>query len=527
MSLHYATQISPEAAREEVGRILLAQDDLAYYSEYISGGWYKARKMHHVIAFELQQVLRFLETDGQEGTQFLIILTAPQHGKSTLTSQFFPSFALGKLPNLRITLTCYGEGLATKHSRAARNIVLSSRYQSVFGALSPSDEQVQMSDDSKSVTAWDLAAPNRGGMIAAGVGGAISGQPKGLHIMDDLINGHRDAAKKTVRDDVWDFYLSSIRVRMAAGVLIMTHWHPDDPAGRLIKAMVDNRDGDQWRVLDLPGLIEPGLFAKDAEAQRKKMREGVFMSLSDPLRRQMGEVLCPEMLTKKEMLKIRAGNLYFFTALYQQRPYPKEGQRYKKEWFKTVAHLPEGVEIIFVLRYYDKASSPDGDFTAGVLMAYCSDKYFYILDVVHEQFSTYERDQLMKKTAKFDKLRYGRVLTYHQQDPGSAGVDSAKSTNRELAGYPAFYEPVSGDKETRSEPLESAFQGGMVILLQGAWNDEFIDELCAFPKGTYDDQVDAASSAYSKLLEIIELMEVPDDQEEIVVLEERVNISPI
>jgi len=71
-----------------------------------------------------------------------------------------------------------------------------------------------------------------------------------------------------------------------------------------------------------------------------------------------------------------------------------------------------------------------------------------------------------------------------------------------LMGYPAFFETVSGSKEDRSDPLESAMQGGLVTLLQGAWNDAFIEECLAFPRG-HDDQVDAASSAYSKLLQMI------------------------
>lgn len=532
MSLHRTAQISPEVMRQEVGRVLMAREKLAYFSEYIGDGWYTAYKMHHLMAKELEDVLLFLQSDGKQGTQFLIILTAPQHGKSTLTSQFFPAFALGKLPDLRLTLISYGEALASKHSRAARNIVASSRYQAVFGEFSPSqlpdiDESVQLSTDSKSVTAWDLAAPRRGGMIAAGIGGAISGQPKGLFIWDDPIKDHREAAKKEVRDDVWDFYLSSMRVRMTACVLVMTHWHPDDPAGRLLKQMVTNPEAGTWKVLDLPGMVEPGLFARNEAEQRKKMRDGVYMALKDPLDRQPGEVLCPKILSKSEMLKIKAADIYFFTALFQQRPYPKEGRRYKREWIKKVKSLPEGVKIVLVLRYWDKAGSEDGDYTAGVLMAYCSDKLFYILDVVRDRWTTFDRNQAMRETAKNDKARYGVVLIYHQQDPGSAGIDSALNTNRALSGFSAFYEPLSGSKETRSGPLESGFQGKLVYLVEGDWNEEFIDELCAFPHGTYDDQVDAASSAYSKLCEIRDLMDEQDDQEEVVVFEERVVISPV
>jgi predicted phage terminase large subunit-like protein len=136
-------------------------------------------------------------------------------------------------------------------------------------------------------------------------------------------------------------------------------------------------------------------------------------------------------------------------------------------------------------------------------MAYCSDGYFYILDVARGQWSSYDRDRKMKEVSEKDRELYGKVYIWHQQDPGSAGKDSAEATNRLLIGFPVKFETVTGDKATRSEPLESAFQGAMVFLLQGAWNENFIDECVAFDRGKHDDQVDAASGAYNKLLEMI------------------------
>jgi predicted phage terminase large subunit-like protein len=285
----------------------------------------------------------------------------------------------------------------------------------------------------------------------------------------------------------------------------MTHWHPDDPAGRIIKQMITNPNGDKWEILDLPGMMEGGTYALNREEQRKKMLEGVYMSTRDALGRQPGEVLCPAMLPRTEMLKIReTQNDYYFQALYQQRPYSREGQRYKREWFTVIPKLPEGVTFKDIVRYWDKANSSAGDYTAGVLMAYGSDGYFYILDVARGQWTSYERDQKMRKAAEADKATYGNVhsnvQTWHQQDPGSAGKDSAEATNRLLMGFPAFFETVTGDKQTRSEPLESAFQGKLVFMLQGAWNEAFTSECVAFPRGQHDDQVDAASSAYNKLL---------------------------
>ena len=264
--------------------------------------------------------------------------------------------------------------------------------------------------------------------------------------------------------------------------------------------MVNNPLSDQWKVLDLPGLIEPGLFAETKDEQRQRMAEGVYMSLRDALSRQMGEVLCPALLSRDEMLKIKAGDQFFFTALYQQRPYLKEGQRYKRDWFKIVTQVPEGVTFSHLVRYWDKASTTNGDYTAGALEGIGSDGNFYFLDMTRGQWSTYDRDQTMLKTAHKDHERWGNVKIGHQQDPGSAGLDGARATNRLFQGFTAFFETVSGAKEVRSGPLESSMQGGQVRLLRGAWNDAFIEEFCAFDKGKYDDQVDASSSAHNYLL---------------------------
>lgn len=502
--------VSKEEARADVGRILTARESLAYFSEYMSTdadgvAWYTAYKMHQMMAYELEQVLVYLMTDGEQGTQFLLILMPPQHGKTLMVSRFFPAFALGKMPNLRILHVSYGADLASSNSKFVRDLIITDRYQSVFGKRSPSQDPVILASDSKAAAEWDLAAPHRGGMIATGVGGAVPGRPKGLGLFDDPIKGEKEAQNQQIRDDAWDFYVASFRPRMRAGVLPMTHWHPDDPAGRIIRDMILKPNGDKWKILMLPGIIENGMFAANREEQREKMAEGVYLPLRDPLGRAVGEVVCPEILSKTEMLKIRTtqGDRHF-SALFQQTPYSKEGEKYKREWFKKiVTQIPEGVTIKYIVRYWDKANSGGGDYTAGVLMAYCSDGYFYILDVARRQGTSHKRNQFMRSNAEDDQKMYGKVETWHQQDPGSAGKDSAEATNIVLVGFPAKYETLSGDKETRSEPLEDAFEGGMVFLLKGAWNDAFIEECIAFPRGKNDDQVDAGSSAYNKLLEKI------------------------
>lgn len=497
------THPTPRQGLAEMVRREQARRDLCAFGEY-TVPWWRAYDMHRSIARELMEVILFLKTGGSRGNGRLIILTPPQHGKSAESSQIFPAFALGQIPDLRLFLISYGADLAVTNSRAARNIVLSQEYQALFGTFSASDEPVMLSSDSRSSATWDVAQPHRGGVLATGVNGSISGRAKGLAIIDDPIKNHKEAQSEDVRNDAWEFWLSSIRPRALAAVLIMTHWHPDDPAGRFLREMVLKPGADQWRVVMLPALaFEAGEYAATEEDQRKAMLEGVYLPMRDPLNRLPGEALCPAMMTREQLFKTRETDDFYFTSLYQQLPYERAGQRYKREWFKIIPKLPEGVTLKFVVRYWDKSNSTKGDYTSGTLEGYGSDGYFYILDIKRKRVTSYERDQLMLRTAEEDRGAHGNVKTWHQQDPGSAGKDSAEATNRVLMQFGPKFETLTGDKETRSESLESGLQGGMVYLLQGAWNSDFIDECVSFPRGRHDDQVDSSSSSHNKLLEMI------------------------
>jgi predicted phage terminase large subunit-like protein len=113
-----------------------------------------------------------------------------------------------------------------------------------------------------------------------------------------------------------------------------------------------------------------------------------------------------------------------------------------------------------------------------------------------------EREEAILKCAEIDKTRVGaRTAIWHQQDPGSSGLDSAQATNRMLAGkgFEARFETVTGTKEVRAGPWSTMCLGGGVWLVRGGWNEAFVAEHEAFPRGKYDDQVDAASWGFLKL----------------------------
>jgi predicted phage terminase large subunit-like protein len=62
--------------------------------------------------------------------------------------------------------------------------------------------------------------------------------------------------------------------------------------------------------------------------------------------------------------------------------------------------------------------------------------------------------------------------------------------------YRVHYSPESGSKETRQDAPAAQAEAGNVYIVRGPWNGIFIEELCDFPRGDYDDQADAFSRAY-------------------------------
>ncbi len=174
------------------------------------------------------------------------------------------------------------------------------------------------------------------------------------------------------------------------------------------------------------------------------------------------------------------------------------GSIFKREWFQITREAPAGLRLV---RYWDKAatlpkSNSDPDWTVGVLMGEVDDVY-YVLDVKRIRAAPPQVEALIKLTAELDGVK---VKVYMEQEPGSSGVESISYYSRKVLGGFAFYGvKTTGSKSERAAPFSSATEAGNVKIVRGVWNSVFIDELEAFPMGSHDDQVDAASGAFQQL----------------------------
>lgn len=469
-------KVDPADAARELIRRRQARTSLLHFTNFTFSR-YKAEPAHELIARALDDCVR-------GATKRLMLFMPPQHGKSELASVRLPSFWLGNRPNDPVILSSYAASLAENKSRQARQIVESNEYAKLFGAR-------MTGAGSRAVDHWSLDPPYRGGMKAAGVGGPITGHGALLGIIDDPFENWEQAQSQTIRDKVWDWYRTTFRTRIWENgviILIMTRWHEDDLAGRIL-----DDQASEWTVLRLPAIAE-----EQNERDENNRRMHVALGQPDPLGRAPGQPLTPNRFSLDALIALKrdVGSLGW-QAEYQGAPRLAEGNRFKRQYFTIIDAVPNVARWV---RYWDKAASTSANakYTAGVLLGITDQKHVIIPDVVRGKWSTGERRAVMRQTAELDAVRYGYVDIYIEQEPGSSGVDSVQDEIKFLSGFAVHADRPTGDKDVRLEPFAAQAEAGNVKLLRGAWNGEYIDELTAIPNGTYRDQSDATSGAYNK-----------------------------
>jgi predicted phage terminase large subunit-like protein len=176
-----------------------------------------------------------------------------------------------------------------------------------------------------------------------------------------------------------------------------------------------------------------------------------------------------------------------------------QGTLFRRDWFRVVEAAP--VKMVRKVRYWDLAATQprkghDPDWTAGVLMGLAEDNRIYILDVRRVQASPLAVENLVKQTAMLDGVD---TVIWMEREPGASGVSLMYHYLTLLVGFTFYPDIVSGDKLTRAQPFAAQAEPGNVLMVKGSWNNDFLEELSIFPMGVKDDQVDAASSCFSKL----------------------------
>lgn len=243
----------------------------------------------------------------------LMVFMPPRHGKSETVSRKFPAYYLGKHPNDNVILTSYGYLLAKSFSKATRDLIESRRYRAVF--------PIRTAHDARSVNDWDISG-EKGGFLAAGVGGATTGYGANLFIIDDPIKNKEEADSEVIREKHWDWYRSVVLTRLepdARLVLMMTRWHQQDLAGKILAQAKADGELGEWTILNLPAVAEA----------------------NDPIGRPLGAALWSFRYPQEALKSIRTkvGSRIWY-ALFQGQPQDPEAAIFKREWFQRYREVP-------------------------------------------------------------------------------------------------------------------------------------------------------------------------------------------
>jgi hypothetical protein len=243
----------------------------------------------------------------------LIISLPPQEGKSTRVTKLGALWMLTQNQDLRVAIASYAQDLADDFGRDIRNLITVNN-----GEEDTLDLELRIAKDHGAASKWRLAGA-RGGVHCVGISGGLTGRAVDVLIIDDPLKNAEQADSITYRDLCWSFWQSVGATRLAPGapvIVILTRWHEDDLAGRLLAA----EDGHLWKVINIPALADHD----PAKGQ------------TDPLGRKPGEWLKSarrRTLAQWNAIKIRSGSRVF-NALYQGRPSPETGNVWKRSWWR-------------------------------------------------------------------------------------------------------------------------------------------------------------------------------------------------
>lgn len=336
-----------ESEKKEIERLLSISSPGMFAAATSNGKWAMAR---HLACLD-RAITESIDLAAQGKREGLIVSMPPQHGKSSLCSQYLPAWYLGTHPDRRVVLTSYEADFAAQWGRKARDLL------ELHGQLF----SVRVSKRSSATNRWDLQGRD-GGMMTAGVGGALSGKTAHLLIIDDPLKNDEEARSARHREKQWEWWQSVATTRMRPDgliIVVQTRWHRDDLTGRILEAAKTN--GQRWFSIKLPA----------------------FAEMNDPLGRALGEPLWPEVYSKAWLEKTKSSlTPYYWQSLYQQNPQAEGGTEWPDSYFGP--HIwfnewPTGWQCRVVALDPSKGSEAKlGDYSAFVMMVVGQDGTLYV-----------------------------------------------------------------------------------------------------------------------------------------------------
>ena len=412
---------------------------------------YKPNWHHEIISEKLEAIER-----GE--LKRLMIFMPPRSGKSQLATINFPAWYLGRNPDKEIITVSYSGDLAIDFGSKTRDLISNEIYQMIF--------EVSLKEDEKSKGKW--MTKQGGSYISAGVGGAITGRGADCLILDDPIKNKEEAESEVYRNKIYDFFTSTAYTRLnpqGAIIIILTRWHLDDLAGRLL-----TQNKGEWEIIEFPAI------ATEDEEYRKK-----------------GEPLWPSRYSLEDLNNIKkAIGGYDWACLYQQKPVLTENQEFRPHWIKyrTLTEIKQFETKNYLTIDTAISQRASADYT-GICRNFIDKENNWNLKtgrykidpkgLIELLFSLHEQD-------KYEKIGIEKTIYLTAIKPFL--MDEMRRRNIFLPIVELEHKEIA--KEIRIRGLIPRYESGSVYHIK----DECVEleeEMFTFPRGMNDDVLDATA----------------------------------
>lgn len=458
------------------------------YRRFLEAGWEQIEPgTPYVGGYHLDVAIDVLEAVSRGEVTRLILNLPPRHGKSSLTSVLWLPWQWITRPDLRWIVGSYSQEFASRDSVRTRRVIESPWYQERWG------DRYQLTADQN--TKLRFENDKTGVRLASSIGGRVTGEGADIIVLDDPHKAS-DAYSATRREGVVTWFRGTVVTRLnnpVTGVIVVVcqRLHESDLCGALLN------QGD-WHHVCLPAEFEP---------------RHPFVYPDDP-RTVEGQPLWPEKIDTAALAQMKQAMSPFDVAgQLQQRPAPGGGGIFDPSWWRWYdpdVRLPQFEEVCvsWDLAFSDEASA---DYAVGQVWAARGEDR-YLLRTVRDRFSFPDlliavSDLTTWVTRKFPRFPHPAV--YIEK---AANGFALEQTLRDKIPTLILVDP-RGTKLARAYAYVPMIEAGHVYLPGApsstgtgfdpsrtpAWVGEFLHETEAFPRSSYDDQVDAMTIALSKL----------------------------
>jgi predicted phage terminase large subunit-like protein len=424
---------------------------------------------------ELEQIIKKAQAREKKDHD-LIINIPPGTSKSTIVTIIADVWTWLQDPSMVMINSSYSSGLSIDHSLKFSTIVHSDLFNDTFQSYFKSKygKELKFEKDTEAIITNNFG----GSRIATSTGGTITGKHAHIIKRDDPIDPEQ-AESKAYRDKANRFNDRTLSTRRkdkesTVTITVMQRLHESDTTGNELK-----KEKKRIKHICLPAeksdLIKP-----------KELVNNYINGLLDINR------LSKSILND---IKIDIGS-YGYSGQFMQNPTPEGGGKIKEVWFQFIKEreLPYITWDLWIDGAYTKNTEND---PTGLMIAGVHNNMMYIKHAVSKYM---DMPELLKYIDEYSHLHGLTNRSICFIEPKASGLSLIQMLRQDtyLNAIKIKGKLIMEGKEARIQTSAPKIESGKVILVEGSWNDDFINQLIGFPNREHDEYVDLIGYACDK-----------------------------